>query len=180
MRPLLAQALAMLIMVTSLSAASRLNNSTTNQSANSAKVHKVKVRPTKHARSTARRAKAQKAKKDRPYQVGRASWYGKYFHGRKTASGETYNMFQFTAAHQELPLGSVVKVTNLRNGKWVVVRVNDRGPVPASRIIDLSYGAATMLGLRAHGVERVRLDLLPAETIASDQHEIAGLSAGGR
>lgn len=172
MRPLLAQALAISLTVTSLGAASRLNTSATNQSANSAKAHKTKARPT-------RPANTRKAQKDRPYQVGRASWYGKYFHGKKTASGETYNMFQFTAAHQELPLGSIVKVTNLRNGKWVVVRVNDRGPVPATRIIDLSYGAATMLSLRGHGVERVRLDLLPAETVASERHEIAGLSAGG-
>lgn len=172
MRPLLAQVLAIVFAVTSLGAASRLNTSTTNQSANSTNVHKAKLK-------TAKRAVRGRSQNDRPYQVGRASWYGKYFHGKKTASGETYNMFQFTAAHQDLPLGSIVKVTNLRNGKWVVVRVNDRGPVPASRIIDLSYGAATMLGLRGHGVERVRLDLLPSETVASDRHEIAGLSGAG-
>src|SRR5258706_11829393 len=81
----------------------------------------------------------------KPYQVGRASWYGKQFHGRTTASGEPYDMFQFTAAHRQLPLGTWVKVTNMHNGRWVMVRVNDRGPVPESRIIDLSYGAAEML-----------------------------------
>jgi rare lipoprotein A len=104
-----------------------------------------------------------------PYQIGRASWYGKYFHGKETASGEPYNMFQFTAAHRVLPLGTLVKVTNLRNQQWVVVRVNDRGPVPKSRIIDLSYGAAQMLGLRAYGIERVRLDLVDPEEIATVQ-----------
>src|SRR5918911_1075364 len=64
----------------------------------------------------------------KPYQVGRASWYGKQFHGRSTASGEPYDMFQFTAAHRQLPLGTWVRVTNLRNGRSITVRVNDRGP----------------------------------------------------
>jgi len=102
----------------------------------------------------------------RPYQTGKASWYGKRFHGRITASGETYDMFQFTAAHRHLPLGTLVKVTNLRNGDSVVVRVNDRGPVPRGRIIDLSYGAATILGLRAYGVQKVRLDILEPQIVA--------------
>jgi rare lipoprotein A len=95
-----------------------------------------------------------------PYQVGKASWYGKAFDGRKTASGERYEMFRLTAAHRTLPLGTKVRVTDLRNGRSVIVTVNDRGPVPKSRIIDLSYGAAQMLGLRAHGVETVRLDVI--------------------
>jgi rare lipoprotein A len=101
-----------------------------------------------------------------PYQIGKASWYGKHFHGKKTASGEPYNMFQFTAAHPALPLGTMVKVTNLHNGLSVVVRVNDRGPVPKSRIIDLSYGAAEILGLRAGGIERVRLDVVEPQSVA--------------
>ena len=101
-----------------------------------------------------------KKKAPKPYQVGRASWYGKYFHGRDTASGEPYDMFQFTAAHLKLPLGTYVKVTNLRNGKSVVVKINDRGPVTPGRIIDLSYGAASMLQFRAKGLERVRLDVV--------------------
>ena len=96
----------------------------------------------------------------KPYQVGKASWYGKFFHGKPTASGEPYDMFLFTAAHRQLPLGTMVKVTNLSNRQWVIVRVNDRGPVPRSRIIDLSYGAAQMLGLRQDGVETVRLDIV--------------------
>ncbi|HUK86511.1 MAG TPA: septal ring lytic transglycosylase RlpA family protein [Terriglobales bacterium] len=102
----------------------------------------------------------------KPYQTGRASWYGKQFDGRTTASGEPYDMFQLTAAHRQLPLGTWVKVTNLRNGKWVIVRINDRGPVPESRIIDLSYGAAQLLDLRARGVERVRLDIVTPEVVA--------------
>ncbi len=82
-------------------------------------------------------------------------------------------MFQFTAAHRQLPLGSWVKVTNLKNNRWVIVRINDRGPVPASRIIDLSYGAAQVLGLRPMGVARVRLDLLPETQVA--MADLAGM-----
>jgi rare lipoprotein A len=99
----------------------------------------------------------------KPYQVGPASWYGKQFDGRSTASGEAYDMFQLTAAHRNLPLGTRVKVTNLSNGESVVVRINDRGPVPATRIIDLSYAAAELLHLRAKGIQRVRLDVMPSE-----------------
>jgi rare lipoprotein A len=105
-----------------------------------------------------------------PYQVGMASWYGKQFHGRETASGEDFDMFELTAAHRQLPLGTYVKVTNLRNGKWVVVRVNDRGPFVAGRIMDLSYGAARMIGFR-DGLERVRLDVIEPETIARTQRD---------
>lgn len=97
----------------------------------------------------------------RPYQVGTASWYGEYFEGRPTASGEPYNMFDMTAAHPSLPLGTYVKVTNLRNRRAVIVRINDRGPVVPGRIIDLSYGAATALNFQARGIQRVRLDVIP-------------------
>jgi rare lipoprotein A len=79
-------------------------------------------------------------------------------------------MFQFTAAHRYLPLGTWVKVTNLRNDRWVIVRVNDRGPVPESRIIDLSYGAAAMLEFRHAGVESVRLDIVTPQTVAATQN----------
>ena len=79
-------------------------------------------------------------------------------------------MFQFTAAHRYLPLGTWVKVTNLRNGKWLMVRINDRGPVPESRIIDLSYGAAAMLEFRHAGVEQVRLDLVTPQMVAAAQN----------
>jgi rare lipoprotein A len=100
-----------------------------------------------------------------PYQIGVASWYGKQFHGRSTASGEGFDMFELTAAHRQLPLGTYVKVTNLHNGKWIVVRVNDRGPYVEGRIMDLSYGAARMLSFRS-GLERVRLDVVKPETVA--------------
>jgi rare lipoprotein A (peptidoglycan hydrolase) len=102
----------------------------------------------------------------KPYQVGMASWYGKQFHGRTTASGEDFDMFELTAAHKKLPLGSYVKVTNLRNGKWVIVRVNDRGPYVGARIMDLSYSAARMLNFR-DGVEPVRIDLIDPPAVAS-------------
>src|SRR4051812_9636302 len=103
----------------------------------------------------------------KPYQVGRASWYGKQFHGRSTASGEPYDMFQFTAAHRQLPLGTWVRVTNLRNGRSITVRVNDRGPYVGNRVIDLSYGAAQMLELRARGTEKGRIDIVNGEAVAS-------------
>jgi len=103
----------------------------------------------------------------KPYQIGRASWYGKQFHGRSTASGEPYDMFQFTAAHRQLPLGTWVRVTNLRNGRSITVRVNDRGPYVGNRIIDVSYGAAQMLELRARGTEKVRIDIANGEEVAA-------------
>jgi rare lipoprotein A (peptidoglycan hydrolase) len=99
-------------------------------------------------------------------QVGKASWYGKAFHGRQTANGETYDMFQFTAASRTLKLGILAKVTNLRNGKWVIVKVNDRGPYVGNRIMDVSYGAAQMLNFRARGIERVKIEVLEPETMA--------------
>ncbi len=82
-------------------------------------------------------------------QRGEASWYGRKFHGRRTASGERYNMHALTAAHRTLPFASYVRVTNLVNGKHVVVRINDRGPFHSKRIIDLSYGAARAIGLKS-------------------------------
>ena len=75
-------------------------------------------------------------------------------------------MYEFTAAHPSLPLGTFVKVTNLRNRKSVIVRVNDRGPVVDGRIIDLSYNAARALGMKDRGIQRVRLDLVPTQTVA--------------
>src|SRR5450755_4029676 len=97
--------------------------------------------------------------KSKNYEVGTASWYGEDFQGKQTASGEPFDMREFTAAHPSLPLGTFVKVTNLRNGKVVVVRINDRGPVVEDRIIDVSYNAARVLGFKERGVQRVRLDL---------------------
>jgi len=109
--------------------------------------------------------------KTRPYQVGTASWYGQTFQGKETASGEPYQMYDMTAAHLTLPMGSYVKVTNLRNGKAVVVRINDRGPVVPGRIIDLSYGAAQALQMKAHGLQRVRLDLVQPTTVAKSRSQ---------
>jgi rare lipoprotein A len=97
------------------------------------------------------------------YQVGLASWYGGFFHGRLTANGEVYDMYDFTAAHLELPLGTYIKVTNLSNHRSVVVRVNDRGPVIPGRILDLSYGAARSLGMENKGVQKIRIDIVKPE-----------------
>ncbi len=91
---------------------------------------------------------------------GIASWYGKKFHGRKTSNGEIYDMYAMTAAHKTLPLGVFVQVDNLNNGKTVVVRVNDRGPFVAGRIIDLSYTAASRLGVVGPGTAPVRITAL--------------------
>ena len=102
----------------------------------------------------------QQVGKTKPYQIGTASWYGQIFEGKPTASGEPYDMYDMTAAHLKLPMGSYVKVTNLRNGRAVVVRVNDRGPIVPGRIIDLSFGAAQALQFKARGLQRVRLDLV--------------------
>jgi rare lipoprotein A len=110
-----------------------------------------------------------KQAKPKPYQVGTASWYGDYFQGRPTANGEAYDMYDMTAAHPSLPLGSYVKVTNLHNGRAVVVRVNDRGPVVEGRIIDLSYGAAVALGYDKKGLQRVRLDVVKPHQTATYQ-----------
>ena len=98
------------------------------------------------------------------YQTGNASWYGGLFQGKETASGENYDMYSFTAAHRELPLGTFVRVTNLKNHKVVVVRINDRGPVTPGRIIDLSYSAAKRLEFSGTGIQKVRLDVLDGDT----------------
>ena len=107
---------------------------------------------------------------NQPYQVGTASWYGEYFEGRPTASGEPFNMFDMTAAHPTLPLGTLVKVTNLTTQRSVVVRINDRGPFVPGRIIDLSYYAAWVLRFDQLGLQRVRLDVVSkkksTETVA--------------
>ena len=93
-------------------------------------------------------------------QVGEASWYGPDFHGRTTANGERYNMLGRTAAHPTLPFNTLVKVTNLDNGRSQVVRINDRGPFMKGRILDLSYGAARALGANRSGVIRVKLEVV--------------------
>jgi rare lipoprotein A len=99
---------------------------------------------------------------------GIASWYGQKFNGRKTSSGEIYSVCEFTAAHKTLPLPSIVRVTHQGNGRSVMVRVNDRGPFHAGRIIDLSYAAAIKLGLDKTGTANVRVQAINTDGSASD------------
>ena len=94
------------------------------------------------------------------HQRGIASWYGKRYHGRKTTSGEIYDMYAMTAAHPTLPIPSYARVTNVANGRSVVVRINDRGPFLRSRVIDLSYAAAYRLGIIANGSGEVEVDAI--------------------
>ena len=94
------------------------------------------------------------------YQLGVASYYGKTFHGRKTANGETFNMYKLTAAHRVLPLGTMARVTNLTNGRWVEVKVNDRGPFVEGRILDLSFAAALELEMVKAGTAKVMIELV--------------------
>jgi rare lipoprotein A len=143
MRGHIAHILATVLMVVSLGAAQRPTNS---ESVNT-RSKTVAVAPGKITRT-------------KPYQIGTASWYGSYFQGRATASGEPYDMYDLTAAHPTLPLGSWVRVTNLRNGRAVVVRINDRGPIVPGRIIDLSYNTARVLRFESKGLQRVRLDVV--------------------
>ncbi len=102
----------------------------------------------------------QRAKKPFYCKRGIASWYGRKFHGRHTASGEVFDFNDLTAAHPSLPLGTYVKVTNLKNGRSIVVKVNDRLPLRPMRIIDLSYAAAYRLGLHKTGLAPVEVQVL--------------------
>lgn len=95
---------------------------------------------------------------------GRASWYGRPFHGRQTANGEIYDQNELTAAHQTLPLPSIIRVTNLENGRSVVLRVNDRGPFVSGRILDVSSRAAQVLKFRRQGTTQVRIEVLEKES----------------
>lgn len=97
-------------------------------------------------------------------EVGIASWYGPGFHGKLTANGEKYNQYAYTAAHTTLPLPSIVRVTNLQNGRAINLRVNDRGPFHDNRIIDLSKAAAKKLGVISSGVAKVKVQYLPKES----------------
>jgi rare lipoprotein A len=150
MRGRIAHGLMIAFLIVGLGAAQGPNNS----EASSAQTRAVQAKPEFRNQTG----------KNQPYQVGTASWYGEYFVGKPTASGEDFDMYDMTAAHPTLPLGSYVRVTNLRNGRAVVVKVNDRGPVVPGRIIDLSYGAAQVLQFEQRGVQRVRLDLVKPRT----------------
>lgn len=107
---------------------------------------------------------------DKFYQKGIASWYGREFHGKDTASGEKFDMNKLTAAHKTLPFGTVVRIKNIQNNKIVNVRINDRGPYRGNRIIDLSYGAAKELGLLGSGQALVGLNIVgeKSKTVASE------------
>ena len=100
--------------------------------------------------------------------TGLASWYGARHHGKRTASGEIFDQNKFTAAHRTLPWGSIVKVTNLDNGKLVEVRINDRGPFKKDRVIDLSRAAARALGMVESGVSPVQMELLSPREMSND------------
>lgn len=100
------------------------------------------------------------AARGRTRMSGMASYYGLGFHGKKTASGERFNMYKLTAAHKSLPFGTRVRVTNLDNNKSVIVRINDRGPYAKGRIIDLSLAAARDIGMVKSGTARVRLEII--------------------
>ena len=111
---------------------------------------------------------------------GVASWYGQSFHGKQAANGELFNMEALTAAHRTLPLGSVVRVVNLANGKHLHVRITDRGPYINSRILDLSRGAAARLGMMDGGLSHVRVQLVgerrPAALLSSEAMETASVA----
>ena len=142
MRRRLAQGLAVLLSIATLGAGAASGPS----SLEAAKVTQSPVLEIETGRHKTRTTNGPKSavSKVRPYQIGTASWYGVWFQGKKTASGEPYDMHDFTAAHPSLPLGTFVRVTNLKNGKAVVVRINDRGPVVDGRIIDVSYNACLL------------------------------------
>ena len=127
------------------------------------------------SQTSVQKSAKKQSKSRKPFAVGQASWYGEAFDGKQTASGEPFDMYELTAAHRTLPLGSWVKVTNLKNHLWVLVRINDRGPVPEDRIIDLSYSAARMLNMSGRGIAPVRLDLVEAPV--DDSSDIAMLNS---
>ncbi|HEX4486657.1 MAG TPA: septal ring lytic transglycosylase RlpA family protein [Terriglobales bacterium] len=156
MRKRFAHGLAITLAVVSLGAAQR----PTSSGSNTAQVDAPKVEETLH----------KKLNRAKPYQIGTASWYGESFQGKPTASGEPYNMYDLTAAHLALPLGTMVRITNLRNGHTVMVRINDRGPVVPDRILDVSYSAAKVLGFKSRGVQRVRIDVVHPQVMTAALH----------
>jgi len=159
MRRRLAEGLALFLSVASLGAGAASGPS-------SLEAAKVTNPPVTASGYKTRKTQKPNGPKSKAYQVGTASWYGEQFQGKQTASGEPFDMRDFTAAHPSLKLGTFVKVTNLRNGKAVVVRINDRGPVIDGRIIDLSYNAARALGFKERGLQTVRLDLYQPANMA--------------
>lgn len=112
-------------------------------------------------------------------ETGIASWYGPGFHGGKTASGEEFNTNELTAAHRTLQLPSLVRVTNLENGRSVIVRVNDRGPFARGRVMDVSSRAADLLGFKGKGTARVKLEVLPQESLRIAEMAKRGVNTRG-
>ncbi|MFL9986650.1 septal ring lytic transglycosylase RlpA family protein [Paraburkholderia sediminicola] len=112
------------------------------------------------------------------HQIGRASWYGRGFHGRRTANGERFDMHALTAAHRTLPLGSYVRVTNPATSRSVVVRINDRGPYARGRIIDLSMAAAAALDMRHAGTARVQIEGLTRQEARAELNETLASNSG--
>ncbi len=108
---------------------------------------------------------------------GTASWYGRDFHGKKTSNGEIYDMYGVSAAHKTLPIGSTVRVTHLKTGQQVTVRINDRGPFVGDRIIDLSYGAARQLGMVESGLAEVEIVVVGAPSYAANRPYAAAISS---
>ncbi|RZU37039.1 rare lipoprotein A [Fluviicoccus keumensis] len=106
-------------------------------------------------------------------QSGRASWYGKKFHGQRTSSGERYDMYSMTAAHKNLPIPCYVRVTNKDNGKSVIVKVNDRGPFHSDRIMDVSFAAAAKLGMLDNGTANVSIETINPAKVLKEQTIIA-------
>ncbi len=100
--------------------------------------------------------------------LDKVSWYGEWHHGRTTANGEQFDMFALTAAHRYLPFGTLLRVTDFRTGRSVIVRINDRGPYWDDRSLDLSYGAAEQLGILDKGTARVRIEVVTKKEAASD------------
>jgi len=115
-------------------------------------------------------------KRENFYQTGMASWYGREFHGKITASGEKFNMNTMTAAHKTLPFGTILEVKNLKNGKSVRVRVNDRGPYHGKRILDLSYAAAKNIGIISSGESNVGINVLKRSQPAAKKSRYAALN----
>jgi rare lipoprotein A len=112
------------------------------------------------------------------HQTGRASWYGRGFHGRRTANGERYDMHALTAAHRTLPLGSYVRVTNPATSRSVVVRINDRGPYARGRVIDLSMAAASALNMRHAGTAKVEIEGLTQQEARAARNEVVAMNSG--
>jgi rare lipoprotein A len=155
---ILAPAVAIPLVVAGVAGAAEPANNPTPKYAAPAKVKPIAGKPTS----------VNAAKRVSNVQVGSASWYGKAFQGKPTASGESYDMWQYTAAHRSLPLGTWLRVTNLKNGKSLIVRVNDRGPYvdTGKRIVDVSYAAARMLEFSGQGLARVKLEVVEPEMVA--------------